>query len=54
MFFIVTNFVNLYFYMELTKEKKDIGGVNTENRKIFNDMLDHDVTGRYKIPGIMA
>jgi len=45
--------VNFYFYTELFKEEKDIGGVSTENRKIFYDMLDYNIIGR-KIPGMLG
>ena len=48
------NSVNAYFYFELTKEEKDLGGVSTNNRKIFCELLDHDTMGRMKIPAILA
>jgi len=54
MFFIIFNAINAYFYFDLTKEEVDIGGVNTKNREIFNEMLDHDTIGRKKIPGIIG
>tara|TARA_B110000285_G_scaffold207272_1_gene246501 strand:- start:1932 stop:2081 length:150 start_codon:yes stop_codon:yes gene_type:complete len=48
------NACNAYFYFELTKEEKDLGGVSMKNRPIFNEMLDHDTLGRKKIPGILG
>ena len=54
MFFLCMNAVNAYFYFELTKEEKDLGGVSMKNRPIFNEMLDHDTLGRKKIPGILG
>jgi translocation protein SEC63 len=42
-----------YFYSELFKEARDIGGVSTENRKIFYEMLDNNIIGR-KIPGMLG
>ena len=54
MFFLCMNAVNAYFYFELTKEEKDLGGVSMKNRPLFNQMLDHDTLGRKKIPGILG
>lgn len=53
-FFILVVFVVPgYFYSELFKEERDKGGVSTENRKIFYEMLDHHVLGK-KIPGVLG
>ena len=54
MFFLVFNAINSYFYFELTKEEKDLGGVSIKNRPIFHSMIDHDTIGRKKIPGILG
>jgi len=42
-----------FFYSTIFKEEKDIGNVSTENRIIFNEMIDNDMVGK-KIPGILG
>ena len=54
MFFLSFMVLNAWFYFELTKKEKDLGGVSMKNRDIFNMMLDHDTLGRKKIPGILG
>ena len=54
MVFLGFNAINAYFYFDLTKEEKDLGGVSTKNREIFDNMIDHDTIGRKKIPGILG
>lgn len=54
MFFFGMNAVNAYFYLELTKEEKDLGGVSTKNREMLRDLIDHDTIGRKRIPGIIG
>ena len=48
------NAVNAYFYFDLTKEEKDLGGVSMKNREHLNYLLDHDSIGRKRIPGILG
>jgi|DEB0MinimDraft_12_1074336.scaffolds.fasta_scaffold13889_3 translocation protein SEC63 len=53
-FFILLIFVVPgYFYSELFKETRDIGGVSTENRVIFYEMMDNHIVGK-KIPGMLG
>jgi len=54
MFFLGFNAVNTYFYLELNKKVTDYGGVDTKNREIFNELIDHDTIGRKTIPGILG
>ena len=54
MFLLGFNAINAYFYFDLTKEEKDLGGVNMNNREIFNQMIEHDTMGRKCIPGILG
>jgi hypothetical protein len=42
-----------FFYSQLFKEERDIGNVSTENRKIFNELIDMDCHGK-KIVGILG
>lgn len=42
-----------YFYYQLSQEEKDVGGVNMENRKIFQELIDEQMMGQ-KIPGILG
>jgi len=42
-----------FFYSSIFKEEKDLGNVSTENRRLFNEMIDSDIIGK-KIPGILG
>lgn len=42
-----------YFYSELTKEKRDIGGVSAANRDIFRKLISEDMIGS-KIPATLG
>jgi len=42
-----------YFYSEIMKEERDIGGVNTSNREIFKKMISEDMHGA-KIPVLLG
>jgi len=53
-FFIVVVLVIPYqFYAYFSREERDVGGVSTENRKIFNELIDENITGVY-IAGILG
>lgn len=52
-FIIITFVIPGFFYSQIFKEERDIGDVNVENRKIFNELIDFDSHGK-KIPGILA
>ena len=52
-FMIICVVIPWFFYTNIFREEKDIGNVNTNNRKIFNDMIDSDMVGK-KIPGIVG
>jgi translocation protein SEC63 len=54
MFFLGFNAINSYFYFDLTKEEKDLGGVSMKNRDHFNYLIDHDTMGKKKIPAILG
>ena len=52
-FILITFVIPGYFYSELFKEESDIGGVSTQNRKIFKDLIDHNTLGK-AIPGVLG
>ena len=52
-FIVIICLVPGYFYSELFKEEKDIGGVSTLNRAIFYDLIDERMSGK-NLPGILG
>jgi preprotein translocase subunit Sec63 len=53
-FFVIIVFViPYYFYVQLSQEEKDIGGVHLENRSIFTCLIDQEMMGQ-KVPGVLG
>lgn len=52
-FLIIVLVIPSYFYLQLFKEEKDIGGVDVENRKRFAKIIDETLMGKV-IPGILG
>jgi len=50
---IVVLLIPGYFYLQLFKEERDIGGVDLENRKKFSFMVDENLMGLL-IPGVLG
>ena len=54
LFFIVVVFlIPSYFLSQITSNEKDVGGVDVDNRKIFTELINENMTGK-QIPGILA
>lgn len=53
-FFVVVIFIIPgYFLNQITSNEKDVGGVDTDNRKIFTELINENMIGK-QIPGILA
>lgn len=52
-FLLIVVVIPGYFYSELMKEERDIGGVNTSNRELFKNMISEDMHGA-KIPVLLG
>ena len=52
-FIVVVVLIPGYFYIQVTQDEKDVGGVNPENRKLFNELIDENMLGK-KVPGILC
>jgi len=53
-FFIVIIFIIPgYFLSKISDNEKDVGGVDVDNRKIFTDLINENMTGKI-IPSILA
>lgn len=52
-FILITFIIPGYFYMQLSQVETDVGGVNMDNRKMFNELMNEHVMG-VKIPGILG
>jgi len=53
-FFIVVVFIIPgYFLNKINSNSKDVGGVDVDNRKIFTELINENMTGK-QIPGILA
>ena len=52
-FMVVVVFVPGYFYLELFKEERDLGGVSTTNRALFGKLIDENLMGKV-IVGILG
>ena len=52
-FLIVVFAIPGYFLSKITANQKDVGGVNVDNRKIFTEQINENMTGK-QIPGILA
>ena len=52
-FCLIVGAIPGYFYLSLTQEEKDVGGVDVRNRRVFLEMVDESITGK-KILGIIC
>jgi len=52
-FLIVVFAIPGYFLSKISANQKDVGGVNVDNRKIFTEQINENMTGK-QIPGILA
>lgn len=53
-FFLVVVFaIPGYFLSKISANEKDVGGVDVDNRKIFTELINENMTGK-QIPGILA
>jgi len=53
-FFIVIIFIIPgYFLSKISDNEKDVGGVDVDNRKIFTDLINENMTVK-NIPSILA
>jgi hypothetical protein len=52
-FLIVVFAIPGYFLSRIQSNEKDVGGVDVDNRKIFTELINENMTGK-QIPGILA
>jgi hypothetical protein len=45
-FFIICVLIPFWFYRYFSQEEKDIGGINKNNREIFNDLIDENMLSK--------
>jgi hypothetical protein len=52
-FFIICVLIPFWFYRYFSQEEKDIGGINKNNREIFNDLIDENMLSK-NLPSIIG